>query len=76
MALADTDRLGRPVIVVTGMGVVTSLGIGREANWRALTAGRSGIRRITRFPIGGLRTTVAGTVDTVPLDEPSAPALA
>ena len=35
----------------------------------------SGIRRISRFPIGRLRTTVAGTVDFIPVEEASAPAL-
>ncbi len=71
-----TDRFGRPTVVITGMGVLTSLGHGQADNWRALTTGISGIRRISRFPIDGLRVTVAGTVDFVPLDEPSAPALA
>jgi 3-oxoacyl-[acyl-carrier-protein] synthase II len=45
------------------MGVLTALGNGCEANWRALTAGDSGLRQITRFPVDGLRSTVAGTVD-------------
>ncbi len=71
----DTDHLGRPIIVVTGMGVLTSLGQGKDENWRALTAGRSGLKRIIRFPIDGMRTTVAGTVDFVPIDDASAPAL-
>jgi len=57
------DKAGRPVIAVTGMGVVTSLGTGKEDNWAKLTAGVSGIRRISRFPVEGLRTTIAGTVD-------------
>ena len=72
--MADTDHLGRPVVVVTGTGVITSLGQGQKDNWAALTGGISGIHRITRFPIGGLRTTIAGTVDFIPVEEPSAPA--
>ncbi|MBN8874989.1 MAG: beta-ketoacyl-ACP synthase [Rhodospirillales bacterium] len=71
----DSDHLGRPIVVVTGMGVLTSLGEGQAQNWAALTAGSSGIRRITRFPIAGLRTNIAGTVDFVAVDEPSGPAL-
>ena len=75
MASSDIDRHGRPVVVVTGTGVLTSLGNGKQDNWRELTAGHSGIRRISRFPVQGLRTTIAGTVDFVPVDEVSAPAL-
>ena len=60
---ATRDKFGRPIVVVTGMGVVTSLGAGKADNWKKLTAGESGIRTITRFPIDGLKTTMAGTVD-------------
>lgn len=63
------DSKGRPIVAVTGLGVVTSLGQGKAANWEALTAGRSGIHRIERFPVDGLRTTIAGTVDFL-FDEP------
>src|SRR6266702_2453672 len=64
---APRDKLGRPVVVVTGMGIMTSLGAGKADNWAKLVAGESGIRTITRFPIDGLRTTMAGTVDFVPV---------
>jgi len=50
------------------MGVVTSLGAGKTDNWAKLTAGESGIRTITRFPTEGLKTTMAGTVDFVPVE--------
>ncbi len=46
-----TDHLGRAVVAVTGIGVVTSLGVGKQDNWAALTAGKSGIHPITRFPV-------------------------
>ena len=49
------DKFGRPVVVVTGMGVVTSLGAGKTDNWTKLCAGKSGIRTITRFPTEGLK---------------------
>ncbi len=65
---APRDKLGRPIVVVTGMGVVTSLGAGKADNWTKLTAGESGIRTITRFPTDGLKTTMAGTVDFVPVE--------
>ena len=57
------DHLGRPVVAVTGFGIITSLGEGKVDNWAALTAGRSGIHAITRFPTVGLRTTIGATVD-------------
>lgn len=65
---ASRDKFGRPIVVVTGMGVVTSLGAGKAENWTKLTAGESGIRTITRFPTDGLKTTMAGTVDFVPVE--------
>ena len=69
------DKAGRPIVVATGSGLVTSLGAGKSDNWRRLTAGESGIRQITRFGTEGLRTKVAGTVDFIPLDPYSAPDL-
>jgi 3-oxoacyl-[acyl-carrier-protein] synthase II len=57
------DKAGRPVVAITGMGLITSLGTGKEDNWKKLVAGESGIRTISRFPIDGLRTTIAGTVE-------------
>jgi 3-oxoacyl-[acyl-carrier-protein] synthase II len=71
----DVDWAGRPVVVVTGLGILTSLGQGVAENWRRLSAGQSGIHRITRFPLAGLRTTIAGTVDFIPQNEPSSAAL-
>jgi 3-oxoacyl-[acyl-carrier-protein] synthase II len=65
---ASRDKLGRPIVVVTGMGIVTSLGAGKTDNWAKLTAGHSGIRTVTRFPIDGLKTTMAGTVDFVAVE--------
>src|SRR5579864_983064 len=64
-ASTHRDKAGRPVIAITGMGIVTSLGVGKADNWAKLTAGKSGIRRISRFPLDSLRTTIAGTVDDV-----------
>jgi 3-oxoacyl-[acyl-carrier-protein] synthase II len=72
---ASRDKFGRPIVVVTGMGIVTSLGAGREDNWAKLTAGESGIRTITRFPIDGLKTTMAGTIDFVTVEPSSSTAL-
>ena len=69
---AYRDHLGRPIVAVTGMGVVTSLGQGLADNWAALTGGVSGIHNITRFPVDGLNTRISGTVDfiEVPVENP------
>ncbi|WP_018259517.1 beta-ketoacyl-ACP synthase [Methylobacterium sp. WSM2598] len=72
---AYRDAKGRPLVAVTGLGVVTSLGRGVADNWAALTAGRSGIHAITRFPTDGLRTRIAGTVDFLAAEPMVAPVL-
>jgi 3-oxoacyl-[acyl-carrier-protein] synthase II len=59
------DHLNRPVIAVTGMGIITSLGAGKNENWTKLIKGISGIHRLTRFPTDGLRTTIGGSIDFV-----------
>ena len=69
---AYKDHLGRPLVAVTGMGVVSSLGQGTKDNWAALTAGRSGIHPITRFPSEGLSTRICGTVDFIDIPAPNA----
>ena len=50
-------------VVVTGIGVVSPNGVGREAFWSATRAGRSGVRRITQFDVDHLPTRIAGTVE-------------
>jgi 3-oxoacyl-[acyl-carrier-protein] synthase II len=72
---APRDKFGRPIVVVTGMGVITSLGAGKTDNWAKLTAGESGIRTVTRFPVDGLKTTMAGTVDFVTVEPSSSTGL-
>ena len=47
-------------VVVTGLGLVTPLGIGVEETWSALVAGKSGIARITKFDASNLTTQIAG----------------
>jgi beta-ketoacyl-acyl-carrier-protein synthase II len=49
-------------VVITGMGVVSVLGTGLPAYWDGLTAGRSGIRRITQFDASAMSCQIAGEV--------------
>jgi 3-oxoacyl-[acyl-carrier-protein] synthase II len=49
-------------VVVTGIGLVSSLGIGTDANWQAIRAGRSGIGTITKFDATQFATRIAGEV--------------
>src|ERR687889_2458959 len=49
-------------VVVTGVGLVSPLGIGTQANWQALCAGRSGIGPITRFDASQYSARIAGEV--------------
>jgi len=49
-------------VVITGMGVVSPVGIGVDAFWTALTEGRSGIRRISRFDPSPFPSQIAGEV--------------
>ncbi|MCX5907245.1 MAG: beta-ketoacyl-ACP synthase II [Deltaproteobacteria bacterium] len=54
-------------VVITGMGMVTPLGIGVEKTWEALITGKSGIGKITKFDASGYDTRIAGEVkDFVP----------
>ena len=49
-------------VVVTGVGMITPLGIGVEASWNKLIAGKSGIRKITQFDASAFPTQIAGEV--------------
>ena len=49
-------------VVITGLGVVSPNGIGKEGFCRAILAGTSGVRRISRFDASDLPVQIAGEV--------------
>jgi 3-oxoacyl-[acyl-carrier-protein] synthase II len=56
-------------VAVTGIGLVTPVGTGKDKAWQAVLSGTSGVGPITRFPAEGLKTTIAAEVkDFDPLD--------
>jgi 3-oxoacyl-[acyl-carrier-protein] synthase II len=62
-------------VAITGRGVVSAVGVGVEPCWRALVAGRSGIRRISRYDASGFPVRIAAEVRNFRLsDHTDAPA--
>jgi 3-oxoacyl-[acyl-carrier-protein] synthase II len=49
-------------VVVTGIGLVTSIGLTRRATWEGMQAGANGVARITSFPTEGFRTNFGAEV--------------
>jgi 3-oxoacyl-[acyl-carrier-protein] synthase II len=65
-----TSAIGREMhrrVAITGMGIVTSHGIGKAINWRRILAGDSGIRPITLFDTTAYRTKRAGQLPDLPV---------
>ena len=57
------DQTQLPRVVITGVGIVSALGIGSRANCDALRAGRSGFRPVTLFDVSRQRARIAGECD-------------
>jgi 3-oxoacyl-[acyl-carrier-protein] synthase II len=57
-----SQGMDRRRVVVTGIGLVSSLGIGTEANWAALASGTSGVNTISKFDAAQFATRIAGEV--------------
>lgn len=57
-------------VVITGMGIVSPLGVGVEHNWAALTSGKSGIKKIEHFDLTDISSHIAGIVPRTDEAEP------
>lgn len=55
--------MGGRRVVVTGLGLISPVGIGVEKSWGGMLQGRSGVRRITQFDASSFATKIAGEVD-------------
>jgi len=58
--MESLTRKGRRRVVVTGMGILSPVGIGIEENWENISNGRSGIGPLTRFDCSGYPSRIAG----------------
>ena len=60
--MAEHSPEGAVRTVVTGLGVISAVGVGMPENWRRLLAGDGGITRISRFDATGFASQVAAEV--------------
>lgn len=49
-------------VVITGMGMVSPLGVGVDHNWTAITNGRSGITNVSHFDVSDISSKIAGVI--------------
>lgn len=57
-----TMRNNHTKVVITGIGVVSPIGIGKDAFWNSLEEGKSGIRPVTLFDVSNLKSRLAGEI--------------
>jgi 3-oxoacyl-[acyl-carrier-protein] synthase II len=69
MRHADTRHAGGPQVVITGIGVVSPFGIGRERFWEHVARGSSGIRAISEFDASQFACRIAAPVSDVTIDD-------
>jgi len=49
-------------VVITGLGIVSPIGIGKQNYWDSLISGKSGITQISKFPLEGFASKIAGEI--------------
>jgi 3-oxoacyl-[acyl-carrier-protein] synthase II len=54
---------GERRVAITGIGMISALGLGREANWEHMLAGLCGLRPVTLFDVSAFRSQIAGEID-------------
>tara|TARA_Y100001934_G_C12350843_1_gene775242 strand:+ start:390 stop:1682 length:1293 start_codon:yes stop_codon:yes gene_type:complete len=57
-------------VVITGMGIVSPLGVGLEHNWKLITEGKSGLKKIEHFDASDLASQIAGIVPQAETESP------
>lgn len=57
-------------VVITGMGMVTPLGMGVDHNWAEITNGKSGIRKIEHFDVSDITSQIAGIIPKTEDEDP------
>src|SRR5215813_14634451 len=67
--MASMRQNGEPRIVITGIGVVSPFGGGRERFWECVSCGCSGTRAITEFDASDLGCRVAAPITNVTIDD-------
>src|SRR5262245_14301030 len=67
--MASMRQTAEPRIVITGIGVVSPFGVGRERCWEAVSRGCSGTRAITEFDASDLGCRVAAPITNVSIDD-------
>jgi 3-oxoacyl-[acyl-carrier-protein] synthase II len=63
IARKEIGMLNEDRIVITGIGVVSPIGIGKDAFWQGLKEGRSGIKPVTLFDTSCVTSKLAGQID-------------
>jgi len=53
---------GKRRVVITGIGIISSVGIGKDSFWKSLISGKSGVGKITHFDASNFSTQIAAEV--------------